>query len=311
MRILVTGATGVVGRRAVPLMIREGHHVTAVGRSAERLALLKEEGASVLVLDLFDREAVKRAVAGQDAVVNLATHIPRSGIGAFLPGAWMETDRIREHASALLVDEALAGGVSLFVQESFAPIYPDSGDHWVTEDTPPRPATYNRSALKAEASADRFTRGGGRGVVLRFAFFYGPGDDFTREVFKYVRRGWLPIVGPPEGFFSTVNHDDAASAVVAALHAPPGTYNVVDNEPLTRRELGVLLSEALSVRAPQAPPWWMARLAGSIGETMGRSLRISNAKLRDKTEWIPTYLTARDGWRRTVRAENGHVSNGG
>ena len=50
-----------------------------------------------------------------------------------------------------------------------------------------------------------------------------------------MQRGWLPIFGRPEGFFSMVNHEDAAAAVVAALKAPSGNYNVVDDEPLTRR----------------------------------------------------------------------------
>jgi nucleoside-diphosphate-sugar epimerase len=296
MRILVTGATGVIGRRAVPLMRQLGHQVTAVGRSHERLKELEHHGALTLALDLFDRRAVRCALAGHDAVVNLATHIPSPGIGALLPGAWKETDRIREHGSALLVDEALAGDVKLFVQESFAPIYPDSCDHWINEETSPTPAHYNQTALNAEASADRFARAGRRSVVLRFAFFYGPGDPFTREVFNFVRHGWLPIIGRPDAFFSTVSHDDAAAAVVAALDAQSGIYNVVDDEPCTRRELGAALAEMLSVRSPRIPGPWLAKLAGGLGETLARSLRISNAKLREATEWAPTYPSARDGW---------------
>ncbi len=101
MRVMVVGATGVIGRRAVPLMIREGHRVTAVGRSPERLQHLASQGASTIALDMFDRDAVKRAIAGHEVVANLATSIPRPGLGMFLPGAWKETDRIREHGSAL------------------------------------------------------------------------------------------------------------------------------------------------------------------------------------------------------------------
>jgi len=281
-------------------MVCRGHEVTAVGRSPERLKKLERDGATPLRLDLFDREAVKRAMVGFDAIVNLASHIPPPGLKAFFTSAWKETSRIREHGSALLVDEALSSGARLFVQESFAPIYPDSGDRWITEETPAQPAPYNEAALKAEASADRFTRGGGRGIVLRFAYFYGPDDGFTQETFKYVRRGWLPIFGRPDGFFSTVNHDDAASSVVAALDAPSGIYNVVDNEPLTHRQLGGVLSELLEVPPPKIPPGWVTKLAGSMGETMARSLRISNAKLRDSTAWIPRYPTAREGWRASI-----------
>jgi uncharacterized protein YbjT (DUF2867 family) len=94
MRVVVLGATGVIGRRGVPLMIREGHRVTAVGRSPDRLRNLSSQGASTIALDLFDHEAVRRAIANHEAIVNLATHIPRPGLGMFLPGAWKETDRI-------------------------------------------------------------------------------------------------------------------------------------------------------------------------------------------------------------------------
>jgi 2-alkyl-3-oxoalkanoate reductase len=285
-------------------MLRAGHRVTAVGRSPERLSGLARQGASTLSLDLFDHDAVKRGIASHDAIVNLATHIPSPGIGAFLPGAWKETARIREHGSALLVDEALASGVRLFIQESFAPIYADAGDQWITEEMRLQPANYNRATVAAEASADRVTRSDGRGIVLRFAYFYAADDRFTQDLCSYVRRGWLPILGQPDGFFSTVSHDDAASAVVAVLNAPSGVYNVVDNVPLTRRQLGAVLSEILDVPPPKIPPAWLAKLTGSVGETMARSLRISNAKLRQTTGWTPKYSTAREGWQTAAREES-------
>jgi 2-alkyl-3-oxoalkanoate reductase len=132
MRVVVFGATGVVGRRAVPLMIREGHRVTAVGRSPERLQNLASQGAFTIALDLFDRDAIKRAVVDHEAIVNLATAIPRSTLAMFFPSAWKENDRIREHVSASIVDEALAAGVRAYIQESFAPIYVDAGDRWIS-----------------------------------------------------------------------------------------------------------------------------------------------------------------------------------
>ena len=94
MRVVIFGATGVVGRRAVPLMIRDGHRVTAVGRSPERLQNLASQGASTVALDLLDRDAIKRAVGDHEAIVNLATAIPRSTLAMFFPSAWKENDRI-------------------------------------------------------------------------------------------------------------------------------------------------------------------------------------------------------------------------
>jgi nucleoside-diphosphate-sugar epimerase len=198
------------------------------------------------------------------------------------------------------VNAALASDVQLFIQESFI-TYPDSADRWIDEETPPDPPAYNRTVLDAENSAARFARSGRRGLALRFAFFYGTGDPFTRTTLKSVQRGWLPIFGRPEGFFSMVNHEDAAAAVVAALKAPSGNYNVVDDEPLTRRELADALAEMLGVNPPKLPPAWVIPLTGSVGDMVSRSLRVSNAKLRDAATWIPRYRNATEGWRATLR----------
>jgi 2-alkyl-3-oxoalkanoate reductase len=85
----------------------------------------------------------------------------------------------------------IAAGVKRFVQESFAPVYPDSGDRWIHEDTPIRPARYNRTVADAEASASRFTQEGGVGVILRFALLYGSHDRPTQEILRVIKHGWI------------------------------------------------------------------------------------------------------------------------
>ena len=143
MRILVTGASGVLGTALLPRL--EVHDVVAPSRSE---------------LDLLDPDAVTRAVAGVDAVYHLATRIPppeRMGD----PQAWAMNDRLRAEASRLLVDAALASRVEAYVQPSVA---------WA-DDEPERLA----SALAAEREAARFAAAGRRGVVLRLGLLDGPG----------------------------------------------------------------------------------------------------------------------------------------
>ncbi len=301
-RVFVAGATGVIGRRVVPLLVAAGHRVTAVGRAPDKRAALERAGAAAIELDLFDPAAVRRAVAGHDVVINLATHIPASA-RAFFPGAWRETNRMRRLVSHSL---ATAAGTSRFIQESFAPIYGDAGDRWIDEDAPVRVARYNRGVLDAEAAAGRVTWDGGTGVVLRFAFFYGADSDFTRDAIRYVRRGRAPVLGSPSGFISAVSHDDAATAVIAALAVPAGTYNVSDDRPLRRREFVDALAEALGVPPPKFFPRWLAVLAGSLGETLARSQRIANGKLRAASGWAPRYPSVVEGWRAVVAASSLH-----
>jgi 2-alkyl-3-oxoalkanoate reductase len=296
MKVFVTGATGVVGRRLVPLLVQAGHEVTAVARTPEKAAGLQKAGARTVAVDLFDVEGVRRAVAGHEAVVNMATHIPRTFTRMMLPGAWRENDRIRREASAILVQAAMAGGVSRLIQESFAPMYPDCGDEWIDEEVPPRPVRYNRSTLDAELSAARFTHGGGVGVVLRFAAFYGPDASHVPDLIRFTKRGMAPLPGPAEAYFSSIALNDAATAVVAALGVPAGIYNVAENDPVRRREFADIVADGLGVPHPRMQPAWMTKLMGSAGELFSRSVRISNRKLREASGWVPRYPSIREGW---------------
>ena len=155
-----------------------------------------------------------------------------------------------------------------------------------------RTASYNRTALDAEASAERFGRAGAPGVVLRFAWFYGP-DPMLRKILTGVRKGWAPVPGAPTAYWPAVSHEDAATAVMAALDAPGGVYEVCDDEPQTREEFGRVCAGAIGVAAPKPIPRWL----GAIGvlELMSRSLRLRNAKLRAATGWAPRWRSVREG----------------
>jgi len=296
MRIFVSGATGVIGRRAVPWLVAAGHSVTAVARDETGRARLTKVGARCVDVDLFDRQALERAVDGHDVLVNLATHIPHAMWRMIFRSAWRENDRIRTLGVRNLVDAAYTTGVRRIIQESFAPIYPDRGDDWIDESTPLEPTEYNATVLDAEAAVSRVAEHGRIGVILRFAGFYGPDAIQVRSYIQALRLGWAPLPGGPHPFISSVSHDDAAHAVVAALDVPSGAYNVADDEPVRRAVFFGTLAHELGLDVPQFLPDWTTRLFGVVGETMARSLRISNARLREATSWRPLYPSVREGW---------------
>ncbi|MFL5489569.1 MAG: NAD-dependent epimerase/dehydratase family protein [Gemmatimonadaceae bacterium] len=300
-RIFVTGATGVIGARVVPELVRRGFRVTAVGRSAEKRAQLESRGARAISLDMFDADAARAALQGHDTVINLATHIPPSTFRTLFRREWRENDRIRRQGSATLVDAAIASGVQRFIQESFAPIYEDGGDRWIDESWPVRPVAYNMTVLDAERSAQRFTQTGGAGVVLRFAAFYGA-DAIMRDILGVVRRGWSPVPGRAGAYWSSISHDDAAAAVVAALSVPAGVYNICDDEPVTRRELVDTLAAAIDAKPPRLLPTWLTRLGGSLMELGSRSQRMTNAAFKRASAWTPRLPSVREGFPEVVRA---------
>jgi nucleoside-diphosphate-sugar epimerase len=306
MKTLLTGATGVIGRRTVPLLVAHGHQVTAVGRTTEKRAQLERAGATPIELDLFDQQAAERAMAGHDVVINLATHIPPVP-SAMRRRAWRENDRIRREASAVLTRAAAAARVARFIQESFAPMYAAAGDAWIDERSPVDPAPYNRSSLDAERHTDGFTALGGAGVVLRFAYFLGPDSTLLPDLLRLLRRGWFGMPGRGDAFLSAVTHDDAAAAVVAALRAPAGTYNVADDEPLRRRDFADALADAFGRKRPRLMPAILSRIGGSIMSLLSRSQRIANRKLREATGWAPAMPSMREGWRRIAAEQSNPI----
>jgi nucleoside-diphosphate-sugar epimerase len=302
MKVFITGASGVIGQRVVPTLLAQGHSVTAGGRASPRLDVLRTSRATVIALDIFDSVAAERAMVGHDVAINLATKVP-SANKMIMPSAWSEMSRIRSHASRSLTEAASRAGVSRFIQESFAPIYADAGDRWISESAPVKPVKYNKAVLDAEESAHLFAKRGGTAVILRFALFYGPDDPFTGTMLSAIRRGWMPILGKRESYVSMVAQHDAANAVVAALGVPSGTYNVVDDEPMTRQAFGSTLAAQLGVKPPKFLPSWITKLGGSMGDAISRSLRISNGALKRVSNWTPEYPSTREGFRAVLESD--------
>ena len=296
MNVFITGATGVIGSRVVPLLLKDGHHVTALARSPSSRGGIERLNAAPVQADIFDARSLRRAMAGHDVVINLATSIPSSATKMMLPGAWRANDRIRREGSAAVAAAASAEGVGRMIQESFAPIYPDHGDDWIDESMPVAPAKYNRTALDAERSVQQFTSSGGVGVVLRFAALYGP-DALLAEMVDLMRRGWSPLPGRATAYFSSLSQDDAATAVVAALGVPSGIYNIVEDEPMRRGDWVRSLASAAGIPEPKSLPKWVTGLGGSMMKLMARSQRISNARFKAGSGWAPRYRNAADAWR--------------
>lgn len=305
MKVFVTGGTGAIGRHVVPALVAQGHAVTALARTPEKAAALTAAGAGAVSVSLFERSALAEAFAGHDAVANLATAIPPTT--RFVSAkAWQQNHRVRAEGSAAVADAALAAGVGRLLQESVCMLYHDHGSEWIDEDAPVDPYPIARSNIAAETNARRFTEAGGVGVVLRFGLFYGPGAAHSEQMFAQARHHIGFVLGRGEGYLSSIHLDDAASAVIAALDASPGTYNVVDDQPLTMREYADALAEAAGKAMWLRVPGRAAALLGDRLTSLARSLRVSNARFRAATGWAPRYPSAREGWLATAAALSEH-----
>jgi nucleoside-diphosphate-sugar epimerase len=240
MKVFVTGATGVLGREAVPLLRAAGHEVGVLDRRTT---------------SMFDASQLATALAGYDAVINLATRIPLSA-KAVLAGAWADNDRLRTEGSAALVEAARMAGVGRIVQEGISFVYADGGDQELDESAPLKPVGHIASSVRAQHNV--LAHPGG--VFLRFGLLTG-GDAQTPPVL--VGDGWMSVVHP----------GDAAAAAVAVLDAPAGVYNV--GTPVLKRDMGI-------TRLPK----FAGRFAAAF-EVFARSQRVVSTKLTEATGWKP------------------------
>ena len=300
MRVFVTGGTGAVGTRAVPALVAAGHDVTAMARSSEKARIIESQGARPVLVSLFDGPGLTVAIAGHEAVVNLATALP-STASFIRRSAWRECERVRTEGSATVVRACLDAGVPRVIQESVVMLYRDGGRAWIDENHPVDHFPITKGNHAAEANAARFAGAGGQSIVLRFGLFYGVGAAHSEQIAALARRhiGFVP--GPRDSFMSSIHVVDAGDAVAAALACPGGTYNVVDDEPLTKDQHAQACADAMGAAAWIKGPGRLGLLLGDRMTSMTRSLRATNARFRDAAHWQPRYPSVREGYHQMAR----------
>jgi 2-alkyl-3-oxoalkanoate reductase len=309
MRIFVAGATGVLGRRLVPLLVSGGHQVTGMTRSPGKVAALRAAGAQPVVADALDRDDLVRVVtaARPEVVVHQLTDL--AGMTNFrrFDAGFAATNRLRTEGTGHLLAAARAAGTRRLVAQSFAGWpFARVGGPVKTEDDPldPDPPAELRRTLDAIRELEAAVVGaeGIEGLVLRYGGFYGPGTSAGEGgyVLDELRRRRFPIVGAGTGVWSFVHIDDAAAATMAAVErGAPGIYQIVDDDPAPVAEWLPALAAAAGARPPRRVPVWAARLlAGEHGVVLMTQVRgASNAKARRELGWRPAYASWRQGFR--------------
>lgn len=289
----MSGGTGVIGRTAVRSLLAAGHEVDVLSRSAANDQVIEGLGARPRPGNLFDATSLQELYAGADAVVNLATHIP-VGYAAVWPNAWRRNDQLRTTAVRNVVTAARAAGVRRVVQESVSFVYADHGDAWITEQDPIEITPATEPAAVGESHVLDFASSSRAGVVLRFGTIVGD-DDLTRFWLRAAASGRPVGIGRPDQWSHLVHTDDLGPAVVAALHAPNGVYNV-GAAPVLRGELVDGYAKAAGVDGAAFMGPVLRRLAGPRVEPMMRSLRICSDHFSAQTGWTPLRPTFDPAW---------------
>lgn len=232
MRVFLAGATGAVGRRMLPLLLRDGHEVTGTTRSHAKAEGLRAAGVRPAVVDVYNAVALAAAVAAArpEVIVHQLTDLPAGLKPELMAEGLVRNARIRIEGTRNLVEAALRAGARRLVAQSIAFVYaPGPEPHAESDPLISAAEGAMRATMEGVATLERLTTAtaGIEGVVLRYGMFYGPGTGFDAAPGR-------PAV-----------HVDAAAwaAVLAMTRGAPGIYNIAeDGGPVSianaRRELG-------------------------------------------------------------------------
>ncbi len=218
MNIFLAGASGVVGRRLVPLLRDAGHAVTGTTRSGDKAAALEVLGARAVVIDVFDAAALTRAVkaADPDIVIHQLTDLPDSYNPLKLFAALARNARIRIEGTLNLMTAAKAAGARRVIAQSIAFAYASGREPHVETDPLAPGDGWSPSAVSARGvrALEQMVTGMQGGIVLRYGRLYGPGT------WSATPNGRAPL------------HVDAAAqaALLAVTRGISGIYNIAEDD---------------------------------------------------------------------------------
>ncbi len=243
MRVLITGATGFVGRAVCEAVVREGHSVRRMARGNRSQALDTPNGSMESVRgSVLCPEDLRRALQGCDAVIHLVGIIGEIGDQTF--------ERVHQEGTLRVVEAALACGVRRMVHMSALGT---------------RPSAVSRYHQTKWAAEEAVRASGLDWTVFRPSVIYGPGDGFV-NLFARMSR-WspvLPVIGQGTALLQPVSVEGVAQAFARALNSKDAvhqTYDLCGPDRLTLPQvlqaiLRVTRRRRLIARIPRSLAWY-------------------------------------------------------
>jgi nucleoside-diphosphate-sugar epimerase len=271
-KLLVTGATGMVGSFVARRAIESGYDVRLLVRPNSDRSLLEGVDAEYVEGDLGDYDSLPAALAGVDVVVHSGAHI----------GDWGPAEKYRainvvglEHMLTAVERERR---IRRWIQVSSLGVYP-ARHHYGTDETTPADLTgldgYTRTKAEAEVLVNQhIERFQLPAVIVRPGFIYGPGERHVipRLIQKF-ESGVVKFIGDPNKVLNNTYVGNLVDAIFLAIdreNALGRTYNVRDERLVTREEYLMTFADYLGKPRPARVPLWLARTAAPLMEGWAR-----------------------------------------
>ena len=265
MRVLVTGATSLLGGRVATLLAARGDEVTCLQRRPSGLGL-----AEVLA-DVRDRPAVLDAARGHEAIVHLAALVaPRP--------RWQDAVAVNVDGTRHILEAASSCGRLLHVSSPSVAFH-DTASVGAVAEAPSYAGSDAYAATKALAEQLVLEGACAQTVIVRPHLVWGPGDtQLVGRIVDRARQGRLVLPDHGRALVATTFLDDAARAIVAGLDrtadAPevwgrPLVVTGDDPRPLAELVAGILAAAGVTARLRSVP----APVAGFAGRVLDRLWR--------------------------------------
>lgn len=270
--VLITGATGLVGRNLAPRVASAGYEVLAMVRAGSDRTALAGVPVRFVEADLAEPETLASALAEADFVVHAAAQVgdwgPAEKYGA------INVVALEHMLNAVQRSQRL----KRWIQISSLGVYP-ARHHFGTDETVPPNLTgldgYTRTKAEAELVIQRHVRDHNLpAVILRPGFIYGPGDRHALpRIVDKINASKMKFLGPGDKVLNNTAVENLCDAVLLALEAPNilgETFNIRDERLVTREEFINTVADYLGRPHPKRLPEWLGRaLVGPI-ETLAR-----------------------------------------
>jgi nucleoside-diphosphate-sugar epimerase len=316
-KVLVTGATGFLGKRLAKRLVDEGYPVRALARKLSNVGALKKLGVEIAFGDLGDESSIAAAVKGVDVVVHAA---------AGTSGTAKDSDTATIQGTRNVLEACRTNRVKKLVYISSCNVYEVAGyteNQVVTEEAqlerfPLRRGHYSAAKLQAEALVTvSMNHDGCPTVVLRPGTIYGPGAEvFTNMIGVSLARRIFVVFGDGTGELPLVHVDNAVDAIVECIRngaADNQVFNVVDQDLMTKktymeRVIKPLYPNAIVIYVPMSLLLTLTRLQEKLLAILGKQpfltvyrLVSSQKRIRYSTSKIEKAI----GWRSHVTFEQG------
>jgi nucleoside-diphosphate-sugar epimerase len=302
MKVLVAGATSVLGRPLLGDLQKAGHEVSGLTRSQAKAGEIWWSGARPAVADVFDLEGLTAAVAlvEPEAVISLLVTLPRNGP---LRASQVHPNlRLWAEGVPNLIEAARRAGARRMVAESFvfAYGYGQYGPELLTENVELRGGAVIAGQAQVLAGLRRMEKAvvnaeGLDGIVLRYGGLHGAGVPMTATMAKALRHGVPVLPGGGHALLPFIELSDAVRGTEAALSRGRGgqIYNLVDDRAAELRDYATALSASVGGPPPRSIPLWLLRPVAPYMACIFDHTRlpVSNEKAKRALAWEPRYPT--------------------